>query len=51
MTCVFDRFQSHCHISKELHEFLCMIGSIIFFGENNFIFSFVGFVAWGWVHI
>jgi hypothetical protein len=26
MTCVFECFQSHCHILKELHEFLCMMG-------------------------
>jgi hypothetical protein len=41
MTCVVECFQSHCHISKELHEFLHMMGAIIIFGENIFIFSFV----------
>jgi len=25
MTCVFECFQTHCHITKELHEFLCMM--------------------------
>jgi predicted O-linked N-acetylglucosamine transferase (SPINDLY family) len=25
MTCVFECFQSHCHILKELHEFFCMM--------------------------
>ncbi len=51
MTCVFKCFQSHCHISKELHEFLCMIGAVTIFGENSFIFNFVGLVTWGQVHI
>ncbi len=41
--CVFEFFQSHCHILKELHEFLCMMSAIIIFGEINFIFSFVGY--------
>ncbi len=40
MTCVFECFQSHCHILKELHEFSDMMGAIIVFGENIFIFSF-----------
>jgi hypothetical protein len=55
MTCVVECFQSHCHISKELHEFLQMMGAIIIFGENIFIFSFVIIDWWqsqlGWVHI
>jgi hypothetical protein len=41
MTCVFECFQSHCHILKELHKFLHMMGAMIIFGENIFIFSFV----------
>jgi uncharacterized protein (DUF486 family) len=41
MTCVFECFQSPCHILKELHEFLHMMGAIIIFGENVFIFNFV----------
>jgi hypothetical protein len=28
-----------------------MMGAIISFEENSFIFSFVGVVTWGWVHI
>jgi hypothetical protein len=40
MTCVFECFQSHCHILKELHE-LHMMGAIIIFGEDIFIFNFV----------
>ncbi len=28
---------------KELHEFLYMVGAIIIFGENSFIFTFVGY--------
>jgi hypothetical protein len=28
-----------------------MIGAITIFGENSFIISFVGLVAWGGVHI
>jgi hypothetical protein len=51
MTRVFKCFQSHCHISKELHEFLCMIGAMAIFGENSFIFSFVGLVTRGKVLI
>ncbi len=51
MTCVFECFQSHCHILKDLHESLCMMGTIIIFGENGFIFNFLGLVTWGWVHI
>jgi len=31
VTCVFECFQSHCHILKELHEFLGMMGAIIIF--------------------
>ncbi len=49
MTCVFECLQSHCHISKELHKFLCMMGAIIIFGEKSFIFSFVGLATWSWV--
>jgi hypothetical protein len=41
MTCVFECFQSHCHILKELHEFLHIMGAIIIFRENISIFSFV----------
>jgi hypothetical protein len=41
MTCVFECFQSHCQILKELHDFLCMMGAIIIFGENIFMFCFV----------
>jgi hypothetical protein len=33
------------------YEFLCKIGAITIFGENSFIFSFVGLVTWAWVHI
>ncbi len=52
---VFECFQSHCHILKELHEFLHMMGAIIIFGENIFMFCFV-IIDWsqsqlGWVHI
>jgi hypothetical protein len=41
MTCVFECFQSHCHILKELHEFLHMTRAIIVFRGSIFIFSFV----------
>jgi hypothetical protein len=41
MTCVFEWFQSPCHILKELHEFLHLMGAIIIFKENIFIFNFV----------
>ncbi len=40
MTCVFECFQSHCHIWK---DFLNMMGAIIMFGKNNFILNFVGY--------
>ncbi len=41
MVCAFERFQLHCHILKELHNFLPMMGAIIIFEESVFIFSFV----------
>ncbi len=41
MACLFECFQSHCHISKELHKVLHIMGAITIFGENIFIFSFV----------
>jgi hypothetical protein len=34
MTCVFECFQSHCHILKELHEFLHMMGAITIFEKK-----------------
>ncbi len=43
MTCVFECFQSHCHILKELHDFLCMMGAITIFGKNSFRFRFVDY--------
>jgi hypothetical protein len=55
MTCVFEYFQSHCHILKELHEFLRVMGAITIFEKCIFIFSFVVMDWWqsqlGWVHI
>jgi len=39
MTCVFECLQWHCHIFKELHEFL--MGAITIVGESSFIFNFV----------
>jgi hypothetical protein len=41
MACVFECFQSHCHILKKSHNFLCMMGAITIFGKSIFIFSFV----------
>jgi hypothetical protein len=41
MTCVFECFQSHCFILKTLHDFLGMMGAIIIFRENIFIFNVV----------
>jgi len=41
MTCVFECFQSHCHILKECHDFLHMMGFLKHLG--SFIFSFVGY--------
>ncbi len=43
LTCVFECFQSHCHILKKSHGFLCMMGAIIIFGESSLIFSFVSY--------
>jgi hypothetical protein len=44
MTRVFECFQSHCHIWKKLHHFLCMMmGAITILGKNSFKFSFVGY--------
>jgi len=39
----YECFQSHYHILKELHEFLCMMGAITIFGKNSFIFNFGGY--------
>ncbi len=39
ITCIFECFQSHCHILKELHEFLHMTSLITICGKNSFIFS------------
>jgi hypothetical protein len=55
MKCVFECLQSHCHILKELHKFLHMMGAITNFQKNNSI-SYCGLwmgdkVTWGWVHI
>jgi hypothetical protein len=41
LTCVFECFESHCHILKELHDFLGIMGAIIIFRENIFKFSVV----------
>jgi len=41
MTHVFECFQSHCHILKEFHDFLHMMGVLNHLG--SFIFSFVGY--------
>jgi hypothetical protein len=35
MTCVFECFESHCHILKELYEFLWMMSAIIIFEEST----------------
>ncbi len=43
MTCVFEYFQSQCHILKKLHEFLHMMGAITIFGKNNCIFNIVNY--------
>jgi acyl CoA:acetate/3-ketoacid CoA transferase beta subunit len=40
---VFEYFQSQCHILKELHEFLHMMGAITIFGKNNCIFNIVNY--------
>jgi hypothetical protein len=40
MACVFECFQSHCHILKELYKFLHMMGAITICEENIFISSF-----------
>jgi hypothetical protein len=32
--CVFEFFQSHCHILKELHEFLHMMNAITIFEKK-----------------
>jgi hypothetical protein len=43
VTCVFECFQSQCHILKELHDFLHMMGAITIFEKNNFIFNIVNY--------
>jgi len=42
-TCVFECFQSHCHILKKIHEFSSMLGALTIFGKGSFIFNFVGY--------
>jgi hypothetical protein len=32
--CVFECFQSHCHILKKLHEFVHMVSAIIIFEKK-----------------
>jgi hypothetical protein len=32
-----------CHVLKELHEFLVMMGAITIFGESSFMFSLGGY--------
>jgi hypothetical protein len=57
MICVFECFQSHHHILKELHEyFLHMMGAIIISEKSSFMFYFVCYGLMtkslgGWVHI
>jgi hypothetical protein len=34
MTCVFECFQSHCDILKELYEFLSMMDAITIFRDK-----------------
>jgi hypothetical protein len=41
MTCVFENFQSHCYMLKELHEFYYMMSAITIFEKNSFIFSLI----------
>jgi hypothetical protein len=43
ITCLFEFFQSHCHILKELHEFSHMMDAIITFEKSILISSFVGY--------
>jgi hypothetical protein len=43
MACVFECFQSHGHILKELNAFCLMKDAITIFGKNIFIFSFVDY--------
>ncbi len=42
---------NHIVTFQKNHELFCMIGAITIFRDNSFIFSFVGLVIWGWVHI
>ncbi len=53
ITCIFECFQSHRHILKELHEFLCMMSAITIFEESiQFCELWIGdTVIWDWVHI
>jgi hypothetical protein len=41
MACVFEYFQSHCHIFLKLHNVLRMMGATTIFGKNIFVFSFL----------
>ncbi len=41
-TCIFECFQSQCHI-LELHIVLCMKSALTIFGDGSFIFKFVSY--------
>ncbi len=43
MTCMFECFQSHCHILKELHDVFGMMSASTIFGEGGFVFNFVSY--------
>ncbi len=61
MTWKFECFQSHYHILKKLHEFLCMMSALTIFGEGSFVFNVLGGggglavwigdkIIWGWIY-
>jgi hypothetical protein len=42
-TCIFECFQSQCHILKELHFFVGMMSALTIFGDGSFIFKFLSY--------
>ncbi len=41
INCKFECFKSHCHILKELHEFLCRMNTLTIFGEGSIVFIII----------
>jgi hypothetical protein len=51
MSCVFEFFQSHCHILKELHEFFCMMTAITNFRKKIVSYLVLWIMNWWQSHL